>query len=123
MKKGDWGTAVQLHEKELREKYMCLYGNEKEYTLLLDTMKQYYEKRSDVLKKLDAQRLADPQWYRDGKMLGMTMYPKLFAGGLKGLIGHLPFRTEDHLSSSDAPLENAPSEQRRRLCSGRFHLR
>ena len=89
MKKGDWGTAVQLHEKELREKYMCLYGNEKEYTLLLDTMKQYYEKRSDVLKKLDAQRLADPQWYRDGKMLGMTMYPKLFAGGLKGLIGHL----------------------------------
>ena len=43
MKKGDWGTAGQLHEKELREKYMCLYGNEKEYTLLLDTMKQYYE--------------------------------------------------------------------------------
>ena len=94
MKKGDWGTAVQLHEKELREKYMCLYGNEKEYTLLLDTMKQYYEKRSDVLKKLDAQRLADPQWYRDGKMLGMTMYPKLFAGGLKGLIGHLDYLSE-----------------------------
>ena len=40
MKKGDWGTAVQLHEKELREKYMSLYGNEKEYTMLLETMKK-----------------------------------------------------------------------------------
>ena len=98
MKKSQWTTAVQLHEKELREKYMSLYGNEAEFTKLLDTMESYFEKRSDVLKKLDARRLADPQWYRDGKMLGMTMYPKLFAGGLKGLIGHLDYLSEQKIT-------------------------
>ena len=52
MKKSQWTTAVQLHEKELREKYMSLFGNEAEFTKLLDTMESYFEKRSDVLKKL-----------------------------------------------------------------------
>ena len=40
----------------------------------------------------------EPNWYRNRTMLGMTMYPKLFAGGLKGVIEHLDYLSEQKIT-------------------------
>ena len=96
-------TRLKKGEPELHELYRSLYGDTPEYEALLSRMRERYEARSEELKELDIRREADPDWYRSPQMLGMTMYPQLFAGGLKGLIRHR--------SASDASSEDAASAE------------
>lgn len=86
-----FSERLAKHEQELRETYLSLYGDGAGYEKLLSCMKDFYEKRSAELKKLDQSREKNPTWYRDSNMLGMTMYPKLFAGGIKGLTEKLDY--------------------------------
>ena len=85
-------------EKELSEKYMSLYGRDGGYERLISLMRGYYEKRSPQLRKLDREREKNPDWFRNGRMLGVTMYPQLFAGNLKGLIEKLDYLSEQKIT-------------------------
>ncbi len=91
-------TRLKKSEPELHELYRSLYGDTPEYEALLSRMRERYEARSEELKELDIRREADPDWYRSPQMLGMTMYPQLFAGGLKGLIRHLDYLSEQKIT-------------------------
>ena len=73
------------HHDELRWLYMELYGNDDMFAELCAQMKQYYDARNDKLKKLDAEREAEGEWYRKRYMLGMMMYIDNFAGNIKGV--------------------------------------
>ena len=69
------------HENELHEKYMQLYHNEQCYEELMQSLEEAYQNRPAELRRLDNKREKEPNWYRNRNMLGITMYPKLFAGG------------------------------------------
>lgn len=94
----EFSKRLERHERELKETYLSLYGKEESYGQLLSCMKDFYEKRSAELKRLDAKREENPAWYRDSGMLGLTMYPKLFAGGLKGLTQKLDYLSEQGIT-------------------------
>ena len=89
---------MQKHECELHRKYMELYQNEESYKKLIASMDEAFRKRSVELKALDSKREKETSWFRNSNMLGMTMYPKLFAGGLKGVIAHLNYLTEQKIT-------------------------
>ncbi len=91
-------TRLKRHEQELRQKYGELYGESGGYELLLSSMRTFWQKRSAELKALDRAREQDPDWYRSGNMLGMTMYPQLFAGNLKGLVQKLDYLSEQGIT-------------------------
>ena len=95
---GKFAQRLSGHEQELKEKYMELYHDEKSYEELLSSMKNFYDKRSKELKALDEKREAAPDWFKGSHMLGMTMYTRLFAGGLKGLISHLDYLSEQGIT-------------------------
>ncbi len=99
MKRADlFSQRLEKHQEELHGKYMELYHDEESFAQLLQIMRQYDGKRSEELKALDVKREANPTWYRDSNMLGVTMYPKLFAGGLKGLKGKLDYLSEQGIT-------------------------
>lgn len=91
-------TRMQNHEEELHDKYMALYQDKQEFEELLKVMDRFFAERSPELKSLDCERERHPLWFRDGGMLGMTMYPKLFAGGLAGLTEKLDYLTEQKIT-------------------------
>ena len=86
------------HENELREKYMQLYHNEQCYEELMQMLEEAYQNRPAELRRLDGRREKEPNWYRNRNMLGITMYPKLFAGGLNGVIEHLDYLSEQKIT-------------------------
>jgi len=86
------------HENELHEKYLQLYHNEQCYEELIKILEEAYQNRPVELRRLDGKREIEPNWYRNRNMLGMTMYPKLFAGGLKGVIEHLDYLSEQKIT-------------------------
>lgn len=88
----------QRHVHELHRKYLELYQNEKCYEELMQSIEKAFEQRSSDLKQLDCKREKEPTWYRNGNMLGVTMYPKLFAGGLRGLIDRLDYLSEQKIT-------------------------
>ena len=79
------------HHDELRWLYMELYGNDDMFAELCGQMKRYYDLRNDKLKKLDAKREAEGEWYRKRDMVGMMMYIDNFAGNIKGVQEKLPY--------------------------------
>ena len=86
------------HENELHEKYMQLYHNEQCYEELMQSLEEAYQNRPAELRRLDNKREKEPNWYRNRNMLGITMYPKLFAGGLSGVIEHLDYLSEQKIT-------------------------
>ena len=86
------------HENELHEKYIQLYHNEQCYEELMQSLEEAYQNRPAELRRLDNKREKEPNWYRNRNMLGITMYPKLFAGGLNGVIEHLDYLSEQKIT-------------------------
>ena len=94
----DFATRLARHEKELDWLYMELYHDRAALDALKAEMAAAFAARSGELKALDAAREADPDWYRRGSMLGMTMYTDLFAGDLKKLARKLPYLEEQGIT-------------------------
>lgn len=84
--------------EELERLYMDLYGERTMLNALERAMEEVYAARPMALKRLDGARERDPQWYRRGNMLGMTMYTDLFAGDLQGLTGKLDYLAEQGIT-------------------------
>lgn len=70
---------------ELKWLYMEIYHNGEMLDELTGQMENFYQERSDSLKKLDLKREKNPNWYRSNDMLGMQLYVDNFAGNLKGV--------------------------------------
>lgn len=98
MESKECGLRMQKHGRKLHEKYMTLYQDESSYEELVASMAKFFGRRSYELKELDCKREKNPTWFRDADMLGMTMYPKLFAGGIKGIIDKLDYLSEQKIT-------------------------
>lgn len=76
---------------ELKWLYMELYDSQYYFDELLTNIHNIYLERKDELKKLDIERLKNPNWYKGNNMLGMMMYVDLFADNLEGLEKNLDY--------------------------------
>ena len=80
---------------ELKWLYMELYNNDQEaFSYFTDMLMRSYDGRRAGLKKMDEARLADPDWYRSNKIMGMMLYVDLFAGDLAGVKERLSYFEE-----------------------------
>ncbi|WP_368019910.1 alpha-amylase family glycosyl hydrolase [Intestinimonas massiliensis (ex Afouda et al. 2020)] len=81
--------------EEMRWLYFSLYGeNEEAFSYFLRMLEDSLAQRKPALRRQDEQRLADPDWCRSSKMLGMMLYPSCFAGTLNGVREKLPYLEE-----------------------------
>ena len=80
---------------EMKWLYAELYHNDmKAFDYFCEMLHEYYAARSATLKKWDAKRSKDPDWYKANDMLGMQMYVNCFAGNLKGVEKQLDYIKE-----------------------------
>ena len=77
-------SRLERHEKELKDLYMELYGNEAMYESLLAGLEHCYAQRSGRLKARDSEK-EGTDWYKSENLLGMMLYIDNFAGNLKGV--------------------------------------
>ena len=90
--KTEFRTRFENCEEELRARYMDLYhGDEAAWDYFTGMLYHAWQERSTALKKLDRQRLKNPDWYRGHNLLGMLMYVSAFAGSLNGVRGKLDY--------------------------------
>ncbi len=89
---------LSVRRDELDWLYMELYRDREMLDGLKAMMARAYAQRSESLRRLDKKREADPEWFRAGKMLGVTMYPGLFAGSLKGVEEKLGYLKEQGIT-------------------------
>ncbi|MCH8552150.1 MAG: amylosucrase [Natronospirillum sp.] len=75
-----------------------LYGDQYDFfwhlEQLLHTIFSAWQERTKTLRRQDARRERDPNWYRNQKMVGAAVYVDLFAGDLKGLKERIPYFQE-----------------------------
>ena len=93
-----YNTRFEKKLDELRWLYMELYGNSSMFAELCDQMHRFYEERTDVLKKLDSKREADPDWYKKNDMLGMMFYIDNFAGNMKGVESKIDYLEKNNVN-------------------------
>ncbi len=86
-----FNDRFEKYKDELRWLYMELYDNGDMYAELEEKMKEFFDERSSELKKQDAYREANPDWYKSNEMLGMMLYIDNFAGNLKGVAKKLDY--------------------------------
>ncbi|MBO5639525.1 MAG: amylosucrase, partial [Oscillospiraceae bacterium] len=90
--KTEFRTRFESCEEELRARYMDLYhGDEAAWDYFTGMLYRAWQERSAALKKLDRQRLKNPDWYRGHNLLGMLMYVNAFAGSLNGVRERLDY--------------------------------
>ena len=90
--KSEFRTRFEACEEELRARYMELYhGDEAAWDYFTGMLYSSWQERSTALKKLDRQRLKNPDWYRGHNLLGMLMYVNAFAGSLNGVRDRLDY--------------------------------
>jgi amylosucrase len=95
---GDWQqfkTRLDDQWERLFAYLHSLYGWQYDffYTLqrLLLTMVEYWLQRPRELRKLDAKRLAEPDWFLSEKVVGIVLYVDLFSDNLAKLKEHIPY--------------------------------
>lgn len=91
-KTAEYTKRFEERYDELKWLYCELYNNNMEaFDWLCDSLYGYYQERNTELKKLDRQRVKNPDWYKQNDLLGMMMYTNAFAGTLKGVKEKLPY--------------------------------
>ena len=86
---------LQESYEELRGLFLELYpGDIAALDYYLDMLRRSFEARKAELRALDERRLADPNWYRTGRLLGMMLYVDAFAGNLRGVADKLDYLEE-----------------------------
>jgi amylosucrase len=77
---------------------MELYEDRQELSALEAMLEERYAQRTEELRALDRKREQEPNWFRRGNMLGITMYTDLFAGNLKNLTQKLSYLREQGIT-------------------------
>src|SRR4051812_19162926 len=79
---------LALHEPVLRRLLAGLYGDAAGFDAwlgdLMEKLGALYSARPDELRALDAQRMAQPDWFLSQRMLGYCAYVQNFGGDLNG---------------------------------------
>lgn len=95
MEKSVFATRLVNCYDELKWLYCELYHNDIEaFDYFVQMLEAQWNARKDALRAIDEKRLAEPDWYRSNKLLGMMMYPANFGGTLKGVQERLSYLTE-----------------------------
>ena len=94
----DMDRRLVQRQDELDWLYMELYHDRSRLDELKAVMARSYQERDQSLRRLDQRREADPAWFRAGKMLGITLYPGLFAGSLRGVEERLEYLQEQEIT-------------------------
>ena len=85
-------SRLEQHFDELKWLYFELYsGREDSFQDLCLNMASFFQRRGTDLKKEDALRAENPDWYKGNDFLGMMLYTDAFAGDLKGVEKHLDY--------------------------------
>lgn len=80
---------------EMKWLYCEIYHNDLDaFRYFVGMLEDQWNARKDALRAIDEKRLAEPDWYRSNKLLGMMMYPANFGGTLKGVQQKLPYLEE-----------------------------
>lgn len=90
----EFDRRLARRRDELEWLYMELYNDRARLEELKAAMADAYGQRSGELRALDQSREKAPDWFRAGRMLGVTMYPGLFAGDLRGVEEMLDYLQE-----------------------------
>lgn len=84
---------------ELKWLYCELYNNDMTaFNYFCEMLARNYEERRDSLRKIDEERLLNPDWYYSNKLMGMMLYVKQFAGNLKGVKEKLDYLEESGIN-------------------------
>ena len=95
MEKSVFAARLDHCYQELKWLYCELYQNDREaFDYFVQMLKAQWNARKDALRAIDERRLAEPDWYRSNKLLGMMLYPANFGGTLKGVQEKLPYLAE-----------------------------
>jgi glycosidase len=101
LKKAEREVFVRRLEAHFPRAFRLLYGlYSDQYDFFyhlqrtFDAAAQAFAQRPAALKKLDAQREAQPDWFQSERMIGAVCYVDLFAGNLQGIRQHLPYFEE-----------------------------
>ena len=88
----DFERRLNRHHDELQWLYRELYHNDEgAFRYFLEMLRRCWGERKEDLRRQDAVREADPNWYRRRELLGMMLYVKAFAGDLRGVKKRLPY--------------------------------
>ena len=80
---------------ELKRLYCGLYHNDyRAFDYFTDMLLRCFQERKSELRALDEARLAEPDWYRSKRMLGMMLHTGGFTGTLRKLREKLPYFEE-----------------------------
>ena len=93
-KETTFDRRLARHRAELRQVYDGLYHDAAAYDYFEAMLRRMWQGRSAALKRLDARREKDPDWYRGRDLLGMLMYTQAFAGTLQGVREKLDYLQE-----------------------------
>ena len=93
-KETTFDKRLARHRAELRQVYDGLYHDTAAYDYFETMLRRMWQGRSAALKRLDARREKDPDWYRGRELLGMLMYTRAFAGTLRGVREKLDYLQE-----------------------------
>ena len=89
-----FATRLRQHGPRLLQELGQLYGERADFALaaeqLLEVAYDSWRERAPDLKRLDAEREANPAWFASGQMLGGVCYADLYAGGFQGLQDQIP---------------------------------
>ena len=86
---------LQARFDELKDLYDSVYpGDTAAFAYFCGMLRRMGAQRGAALQALDDARLAQPDWYRAGNILGMMLYVDNFAGTLQGVQEHLPYLKE-----------------------------
>ena len=101
----DWHQfrqRLQMHFPILLLELNSVYGSNEAVLPMLDQLMlmawESYASRAEPLKKQDAAREANPDWFLSNQMVGGVCYVDLFAGNLRGIIDSIPYFKELGLS-------------------------
>lgn len=93
--KSKFDKRLEENIDELKWLYMELYHNDHvAFDYFIEMLRRNWKERKAALRKLDDQRLANPNWYHANDLLGMMMYTECFGGNLKGVKKNLPYLEE-----------------------------
>ncbi len=81
--------------EELKALYCDLYHNDMgAFDYFCRMLERSFNSRKASLHLLDAERLAEPGWFRSNKLMGMMLYVNAFAGNLNGVQKKLGYLEE-----------------------------
>ena len=89
---------LALHAPVLRRLLAGLYGGDAGFDAwlgdLMEKLGALYSARPEELRALDAQRVAQPDWFLSQRMLGYCAYVQNFGGNLNGVAARIPYLRE-----------------------------